>query len=108
MAIIETHCDTLSPTLSWRLSSEGRLYGRDDEALAVYFDGASGDTHLVDSRSVVVLEALHRRPETPIGLAQALQESSTIDSRVGEEPDWLETVLDILSDLHAFDIVEPE
>lgn len=86
----------------WRLSSDGKVYARDDEPVAVYFDPSSGDTHLVDEHSAFLLELLMGGPMTVDEIANAIIEAShnTAEEEARDE------ALFLLRELQTFDIVE--
>ena len=89
--------------LRWKLSAEGKVYARDDEPVAVYFDPGSGDTHLIDEHSAFLLDLLQAGPMTLEAMvSNILADASVTVSTAEIEVD----VEDLLQELQSFDIVE--
>jgi PqqD family protein of HPr-rel-A system len=59
----------------WSLIAPGQLRFRswDEEGLAVVYNTASGDTHLIESPGIEILQLLQASPHTVNGLAHAMQ-----------------------------------
>lgn len=85
----------------WHSCSEGFFYDR-NEGLAVFFDSASGNTHLVDDFALKILKILSVSPLSP----EAIKKECT-DQMVGmasHEQDQL--IEDVLHELHSIDLIE--
>ena len=59
----------------WSLTAPGKLCFRswEDEDLTVVYNTASGDTHLIESPGIEILQLLQTSPHTVEGLTGALQ-----------------------------------
>lgn len=85
----------------WHSCSKGFFYDR-NEGLAVFFDSASGNTHLVDDLALKILKILSVSPLSP----EAIKKECT-DQMVGlasHEQDLL--LEDVLHELHSIDLIE--
>lgn len=86
--------------MAWRVTSPGQFYDA-GESTVVYFDPASGDTHLLSDFAAHLLGLLAQRP---MGLEQLL---GRIEGDV-ENPDSTElaaSVEGVLCELLALDVV---
>jgi len=85
----------------WRVCSEGLVFDR-DEGVAVFFDSASGNTHLINGFALKILRLLSVSP-----LSSELIKRECADQMVGlgcDEQDLL--IEDMLNELHSLDLIE--
>lgn len=87
--------------MHWRLCAPGQLYDR-NEGLAVYFDTASGDTHLINGLAAALLGEL---APGPVSQDELLAWFAGVVTDV--QPSECPSILDkILGELQALFIVE--
>ncbi len=91
--------------MKWRIDSGGSFYDPEEENV-VYFDRASGNTHLVNRLAGYLIQRLIAIPE-PVGtgelMALVLEELEIEDS-----PELADTIADILDELASLGIVTQE
>lgn len=87
----------------WRLCAPGRLYDR-KEGLAIYFNTASGDTHLINELAATLLGKLAPGPVSQNELLVWLS-----DVVVDVQPSECPSILDkILGELETLRIIESQ
>jgi len=87
--------------MKWYTCSPGKIYNGND-SLAVYFDPASGDTHLLGESGIYVLELLLAQPLSTDNLMHTIAEASPELSNVERE----QMLDDVLQNLQSFDLIE--
>ncbi|MEM6579639.1 MAG: HPr-rel-A system PqqD family peptide chaperone [Pseudomonadota bacterium] len=87
--------------MRWQVSKLGEFYDRDEDTI-VYFDRASGDTHLLSTFAGSLLQELGERTMTVEELASILpKEAAAVDTDQFEQ-----AVKAVLEDLSVLDIIE--
>lgn len=91
--------------MKWHIDSAGQFYDC-EENLVVYFDSASGDTHLISDFAAYLLQQI-------AGKGHPLNEEEIIDLVTADiEPadlfELTKAIPDILGELAALDIVTPD
>jgi len=88
--------------MTWHLTSAGRFFDT-AEPTVVYFDPASGDTHLVSDFAAHLLRQLGDCPMTSADLVQQLVAAGGEDASV-----LAVAVSAALQELQALDIISPQ
>lgn len=85
----------------WHACSEGLVFDR-DEGVAVFFDPASGNTHLIDDFALKILRILSVSPLSPEAIKKECIDQMTDldDSEQGQLID------NMLHELHSLDLIE--
>lgn len=86
--------------MHWHIESPGQFY-RDDTDSAVYFNPASGDTHLLGQLAVYVLDQLREQPLELEGLAEKLSHETDMP-----KAELRRNLQAIIEDLATLDIVQ--
>lgn len=86
----------------WHIESSGLVYDPGEETV-IYFDTASGDTHLLTDLAAFVIEEIRKAPISQAALVERL--TPLLD---GEDVDTPALLQGILEDLHALDIAHPQ
>jgi PqqD family protein of HPr-rel-A system len=86
--------------MTWRIKSLGEIYNR-GEPTAIYFDAASGDTHLVSDFAAHLLQMLTATPLTTDAILTRLADD--IDEE--DAADLLQAVPGLLNQLAELDIL---
>ena len=85
----------------WHACSEGLVFDR-DEGVAVFYDSASGNTHLIDDFALKILRILSISPLSPETIKKDCADQMT--DLTADEQDRL--IEDILHELHSLDLIE--
>lgn len=85
----------------WHSCSEGFFYDR-NEGLTVFFDSASGNTHLVDDFALKILKILSVSPLSPEAIKKECTDQM-LDLASDEQDQLIE---DVLHELHSLDLIE--
>lgn len=93
---------SLIAPLKWRIASRGRVYDP-GESTVVYFDGETGDTHLLSDFGAFVIEQFDAQSLT----AEELLERISPAVEPGQFPDLAGALRDVLTELAALDILKP-
>ena len=87
--------------MRWHVNRLGDFYNC-DETTVVYFDRASGDTHLLGEFAAYLLESLTAQPmDTPQLIAHLSQGTDAVDLAELER-----TVPEMLDELLALDVID--
>lgn len=89
--------------MAWKVESMGLFYAC-DESMVVYFDPASGDTHLVSDFAAYLIQQIAR--EARFLEFDELVSLITADIEPADLPELTQAIPDILDDLASLDIVE--
>jgi hypothetical protein len=94
---------SLAPApLKWKTRSIGMFYGR-DEGTTIYFDPASGDTHLISDFAAFLVRHLVNAAQ-PLDLEEII-ELVRIDIEAEDLPELRPAISGILNDLADLDIL---
>ena len=85
----------------WRLSSPGALYDCNENTV-VYFDPASGNTHLLSDFAGHIIQSLATKPLSTDQIADGFADHVAADDLQGV----IDVIPDVLTELRALDIVE--
>lgn len=85
----------------WHSCSKGFFYDR-NEGLAVFFDSASGNTHLIDDFALKILKILSASPCSPEAIKKECTDQMT-DLAIYEQDQLID---DVLHELHSLDLIE--
>jgi hypothetical protein len=85
----------------WRIVSHGRFYDA-GESTVVYFDLASGDTHLISDFAAYLIQQLTAQP---LGI-EALVNQISPDINPDDLPEVTQATPGVLEELVALDILE--
>ena len=88
--------------MSWNIDCPGLLYTC-DEGMAVYFDPASGDTHLVSEFAAYLIQRI-AEAKRPVD-SEELISMITADIEPEDLPELTQAVPGILAELTSLDIV---
>lgn len=89
--------------MSWKVESMGLFYAC-DESMVVYFDLASGDTHLVSDFAAYLIQRIAREAR-PVD-CEELVSLIAADIEPADLPELTQAIPDILDELASLDIVE--
>ncbi len=89
--------------MKWRSDSVGRFYDS-NESTVVYFDSHSGDTHLLSEFAAYIMQQFAGEPLTTEELMNKI--SPEVES--GDVSDLRESVVGILEELFALDLLKQE
>ena len=87
--------------MKWQIDLRGQFYDRDEE-MVVYFDPASGDTHLI---SHFAAHLIRQFTDQPMGI-EALIEKISPDIDPGDLPEMTQATPDVLQELVTLDIIK--
>lgn len=90
--------------MKWQIDSIGKFYDR-HESMVVYFNPASGDTHLISEFAACLIQRIadQKRPLDNEEITALI----TADIEPGGLPELTQVIPDILSELTALDIIAP-
>ena len=88
--------------MKWQICSLGQFYNCNEETV-VYFDSASGDTHLINEFAAYLIQLIGNL-NRPV-CSEELIELITVDIEPADLPELTQAIPDILSELAALDIV---
>jgi PqqD family protein of HPr-rel-A system len=89
--------------MKWRIESPGRFYDAGERAV-VYFDTASGDTHLLSDFAAYILEQFEGRPLSVAELASLAEQAV----EPGDRQDLEAMITGVLEELVALDILKQD
>lgn len=85
----------------WHACSEGLVFDR-DEGVAVFFDPASGNTHLIDDFALKILRILSVSPLS----SEAIKKECTDQMTDLDDNEQGQFIDDMLHELHSLDLIE--
>jgi PqqD family protein of HPr-rel-A system len=86
----------------WHIESSGLVYDPGEETV-IYFDTASGDTHLLTDLAAFVIEEIRKSPVSQDALVERI--APLLD---GEDVDTSRLLEGVLEDLRLLDIARPQ